>query len=333
MKEETGMQVRDGGALAIPQQAELATSQVAEMARAQIESQFAIAIRRPRNEDSAREKLLKDCQRPSFCAEEGGAIYRLPFKNDTGKPVEGLSIRFAEAAARAWGNLLVRSQVIFDDGKRRNVHITGTDLETNTTIEAEVLVDLVVLRKYPDDTRELLGVRTNSKGQQNYIYPADERESAQLTASATSKGLRGVILRLIPGWLQDECIDEIYATMATKDAEDPDAARHKLLDAFADVGVTAEQVAQYVGHGLGSLVPAELKDLRALYVAIRDGETTWQAVLASKGQAEDSEPKATLKDKVDAKRKKADPEPKPAEVVNSKTGEVTTPPTRQPWED
>ena len=78
----------------------------------------------------------------------------------------------------------------------------------------------------------------------------------------------------------------IAQTLRDADAKDPDAARKKLLDAFSGVGVTPAQVKDYVAHD-GPIAPKELADLRGIYQAIRDGETTWRDVMdARQPQAE-----------------------------------------------
>ena len=55
-----------------------------------------------------REKLLKECHRPSFA---DVARYRKPI----GKGVEGLSIRFAEAALRLMKNITIQQTVVSED--------------------------------------------------------------------------------------------------------------------------------------------------------------------------------------------------------------------------
>jgi hypothetical protein len=53
------------------------------------------------------------------------------------------------------------------------------------------------------------------------------------------------------------------------------------------VGVTAAQLVEYLGHS-NVLNPTELEDLRGYYSGIKDGFTTWAAVVASKeGATED----------------------------------------------
>ena len=98
-----------------------------------------------------------------------------------------------------------------------------------------------------------------------------------------SKAMRTCALRLIPGDLVDEAMDLCRATASDHAAKDPDAARKELADGFAQLNVAATDLEKYLGHDLSKCSPAQLGDLRALYAAVRDGETTWAAVLEASG--------------------------------------------------
>jgi hypothetical protein len=127
--------------------------------------------------------------------------------------------------------------------------------------------------------------------------------------------MRTIGLRLIPGDIVDECMEAVIETQRNADAEDPDAAKRKLFDAFGQLGVRAEQIKEYLGHDAATLAPKELTELRALYAAIRDGEATWRDVMDTKegaaAEAKNGDGKATtLKDiaaKADKKKTAAGP--------------------------
>lgn len=307
--------------------AEVATTQAAELARAQVEAQFLVAMRRPRNEDLALQRMLRECKRPSFA---DVAMYSLPIG---GQRIEGLSIRFAEAASRAWGNIQTQQSITYDDGRKRIVRVVATDLESNTTYSGEAVIDLVVRRKNPGD-RVPISVQRNSRGEQSYLVQADERDAAMLTANAASKVMRTTLLRLIPGWVQDECKAQIEATARDNAAEDPDAQRRKIVAAFGDLSVPADQLTSFLGHDLGSASPAEIVELKRAYSAVRDGETSWTELLASKtGERAErkSDPNAALKAKLAAKKKKPEAaQPAAEEPHDPETGEV---PMREPGEE
>ena len=85
-----------------------------------------------------------------------------------------------------------------------------------------------------------------------------------------------------------QAIEQVRETARTKDAQDPDAAKRKLFDAFATVGVSAAQLTEYLGHA-NALSPAELEDLRGYFSGIKEGYTTWGAVVAAKEENKDDD--------------------------------------------
>ena len=78
-------------------------------------------------------------------------------------PIQGLSIRFAEAALRMAGNIDVQMQAVFDDEWKRIVRITVMDLETNFAYTSEATIDKTVERRDAKD-RQVLATRQNSEG-------------------------------------------------------------------------------------------------------------------------------------------------------------------------
>src|SRR5690242_15706526 len=90
---------------------ETAGTAAAAQAKALVEARYTVAIRFPRNEDEVRQKLLKECRRPSFAAV---AIYRKPI----GQGIEGPSIRFAETAMRLMKNITVETMTVYDDREK-----------------------------------------------------------------------------------------------------------------------------------------------------------------------------------------------------------------------
>src|SRR5262245_35832870 len=96
-----------------------ATAALVAKARADIEARWTMALHRPRNMDQVRAMLLKECRRPGFAEV---AIYHKP----VGDGVEGLSIRFAEAAARCYGNVAQDATQIYDDPDVRVMRVTAT---------------------------------------------------------------------------------------------------------------------------------------------------------------------------------------------------------------
>lgn len=256
---------------------ETASTVLAAQAKALVEARFTIALHQPRNIDTVRERLLRECARPSFAQV---AIYRKPI----GEGVEGPSIRFAEAALQAMGNLAIETPAIYDDAEKRILRVSVADMETNVVHSKDVTIQKRVERSKTYEGQVVIKTRINSKGKPVHLVEATDDEILNAENALVSKALRTTGLRLVPGWLIDECMTAVRATRRKGDAADPDAAKRKLLDAFLSVGVSAEQVKEWLGHPADLLSPAELEELRGIYTALKDGDATWREVMDAKWQ-------------------------------------------------
>jgi len=253
--------------------AETAAAAVAAQAQASVQARWIIAQKNPRDYADTRIRLLKDCDRPGFAE---AAIYHKP----VGKGVEGPSIRFAEAALRAMGNVLPETLVIFDTAEKRIIRVSVTDLETNVTYNKDVVIEKTVERSSVRDGQIVLGKRQNSQGRMTYIVQATEDDLLNKQAALESKALRGLALRLLPGDILDECMERVRITQSNRDAADPGAAGKRLADSFAALGVMPKDLAQYLGHDLDQSTPVEFTHLRAVYSTLKDGEATWPDYVA-----------------------------------------------------
>lgn len=269
------------GTTSITRANETSVAAVAAQAKAQVEARYIIALQRPRDFDTVRTRLLKECQRPGFA---DVARYAKPVGNNK---IEGPSIRFAEAALRCMGNVLPESMILWDSEDKRVLRVSATDLEANLTYSTDVVVEKTVERSHLKQGQQALGQRTNSYGKPVYIVRATEEDLLNKQNAQVSKALRTQALRLLPGDILEECMEQVLKTQNNRDAQDPDAAKKKLLDAFAKIGVMPNQVAEYLGHATEAVVPVELAELRAVYSAISEGETTWQAVMSTRKPAGD----------------------------------------------
>ena len=280
---------------------------MAAQQKAIVEARYKMALARPRDLDKVRQDMLKDAQRPSFA---NVAIYHKPI----GKGVEGPSIRFVEAAIRNMTNILTETATVSEDDERRVIRVAVSDLETNTYFSQDVTVTKTVERSKLPQGEKPIRMRTNSYGKPVYILHGTDDDILNKQNALISKAVRTLGLRLIPGDLVDEALWYVRQTMQKQDAQNPDAAKNRLVDAFSQLGVAVEQLKDYVGHELSSLSPSELQTLRAIYSAIKDGETSWKAVMDDKAE-KDAESKAAgakqapAAKKADTANKKVNPEP------------------------
>ena len=266
-------------------QHETASQAVASKARALVEARYIMALRNPRDLDVVREKLLKDCKRPSFAKV---ARYNKP----VGNGISGPSIRFAEAAIRCMTNINIDIVTVYDDREKRIVSVTVSDSEANTGYSQDVTIDKTVERKKPKPGDVVLRERKNSYGESVSLIEATEDDVLNKQNALISKALRTQGLRLIPGDLIEEAMYYVIQTQKNEDAKDPDSAKFSLFDNFAEIGIRVEQIKEFLGHEGDKLTPKELTDLRGLYAAIRDGEATWNAAIDKK------KPKAETPDDV-----------------------------------
>lgn len=284
-------------------QHETASVAIAAAAKATIEARYIIAMKRPRDLDVVRQKLLKECERPGFAE---AAIFRKPlgskFNDETGKwekqYAEGLSVRFAEAAKRCLTNIYWSAVSIYDDQEKSVVRVTVMDLESNDTGETDIHVSKTVERSKLKEGQRPLAERVNSGGKKVYVVPATDDEILNKVNALISKAFRNNLLRIVPGDIQDECEEKCRATQADRDKKDPGAAKKKLFDAFAGIGVMPDALKEYLGHP-NDLAPSELAELRAIFSAIRDGETTWAAIVDAKSPAEGTEKNGAAQKKVE----------------------------------
>jgi hypothetical protein len=253
---------------------ETAAEVLGAQAKATINARYIVAERRPRDADAVRQKMMRECERTSFA---DSALYEKPVG---GKKIKGLSVRFAEAVARVYGNLLIDPAIVYDDSAKRIVRVTATDLETNITYSKDLLIEKTVERRQTKPGQQILGSRLNSYGDTVYLVEATEDDLLTKEAAQMAKARRQLILMLVPGDLQDECLTAINGTISKKIAQDPDAEKKRILDAFDDIGIRVEQIKKYLDvDDLSTLTPKDLIALRGVYTAIRDGETNWREVM------------------------------------------------------
>ncbi len=289
---------------------ELAASASAAQAKAEIECAFAMAFRRRRNIEDVRADLMKACQRPAFAET---AEYAKPIGN---QKIKGPSIRFVETALQSLGNVRTATTITFEDERIRVIQVSVTDLENNNGYTLGATIEKTVERKFAKD-RQVIATRENSKGEPVYVVVATEDEMSTKQGAIASKLIRTCGLRLIPKDIIDEAMDAARTTRQ-KSAGDPDAAKKKIFSAFSSLGIKPSEVEQFLGKPAAQILPADVDTLRAVYVAIKEGDATWADYMADADPA----PKAkTLEEKLKAKQSE---KPAEAEIVDGDPAEDLT---------
>ena len=302
--------VRTGfGTTELDHRRETQSTAMAERAKAEVQARFIMAMQRPRDIDDFRVRLLKHCDRKGFAMQ---AEYSKPVG---GKPIKVPSIRFVETALQEYGNNNPAAICVYEDDNRRVMRVTMTEYERNLTWDLDVVVEKFVERKQPKDA-EIIGQRTNSYGDTVYRVRATEDDLSNKIASAVSKASRNLGLRILPADIVAEAMEICRETRAKDVAENPDAARHRITDAFAELGVTPANLTDYLGVSVGQASPSDLDELRVVYTSIRDGEARWADLLeakrAERNETDPSKKAASaaekLRGKIAARNGKANPE-------------------------
>ncbi len=285
--------ITDLASAVVPERRDVAAFAAAEGAKALVQGRIIMAMKRPRDIDDVRRRLLNDCKRPRFAE---AARYSKPMG---GGSVKGWSIRFAESVVRHMGNIDCRASIIAQDDEHTVLRFDAIDLETNAGFGGEIVIDKTVERKRMRSGEVALKVRTNSRGEPTYVVRANEDDMQTKLASAVSKGIRTFALRLVPADILEECYDVILAGPK----EDPAAARKRIVDSFTALGVGPEAIKKIVGvKDLTLMTAAQLQMLREMYTAIREGDMSVEEVMST-----DAEVIKSASEKLRDKLKKKEP--------------------------
>jgi hypothetical protein len=290
--------------------------------KTQLEAAMVLADRKPRRIDVFRLRMLEDCKDPIFAE---AALYNKPVGKKK-NPVTGtweeqfavnFSVRFIEAALQAFGNFRVFEWLTYEDDKRARIHVAVIDVEQNNGYGTDRMVEKVVERKNPQG-RTIRGQRPNSFGDMVYLVDATADEFRNLYGAERSKLRRDNGQRILPFHILAQCREQIDKTVKDEHAKHPETVRDKLRDAFYSVGVSPQQLEDYLGHPLGQLNDAEMIALRAIYSGIKEGESTWADIERLKAEPAEGESGETpdpqkkpgkLKDRLMKGEKPVDPGP------------------------
>jgi len=257
MEQQKSLQASDPAAVA-----------AAEAVKARIQSAYQMAIFRPRSEAGARQKILDACKNKTFAE---AAEYSKPVG---GSAIKGPSIRFAELALREWGNVIVETQMLYEDMATRRVKVSVLDLETNASFGRDITISKTVERANASG-REVVGQRTNTSGKAVYIVKATDDAIANKESAQISKVVRNEGLRLIPADIVEEAMDEVHRTLKSATSKDLKTERKKVADAFLTLGVPVDEIESYLGRSIERATDDDIVNLRSVYNTIKSGESKW----------------------------------------------------------
>lgn len=225
------------------------------------ETMASVAVQRPRDEQAVITGALKELE---LVPEEAGkAYYSIPYKerqpdgSTKTVKVEGPSVKAAMALARRWGNCTTGARVLNEDAEGFDVEGFFIDLETNFRITRPQRVS-----KW---------FKPRAGGQQ--LLSVDRQLMA--VQSGASKAIRNACLAALPAYLVAAYDKKARAIVGGKlDAPADKKTVDAVLAAFLKLKVTKEQLEAHVELKVEQWTGTEVADLRGLWNAINDGQTT-----------------------------------------------------------
>ena len=254
----------------------------AETSKQRIQAAYLVAINKPRDIESVRTNALKLCSIAKF------AEQFVSYKPIGKTRVAVDSIRAMEGLASVYGNIQTDYQVTYDDENTHREKCFVTDLETNMTYSDEFTLKKTVERKTKID-REVVGERTNTRGEIVYIVKATEDEMLVKINAMKSKVMRNLLHRVIQPWLIEECRERAQETIRNGIKSNPESEKRKIIDAFSEIGVATSDLAKYIGHPLSAITQAEIFDLRKVYSSVKSGDASFWEFLKNKTESENEE--------------------------------------------
>lgn len=227
---------RQSGLVAVDQQ----------RAIAEVQARIVVAHHNRRDPVRAADDILNHCTRVTLAEK---ALYHYA---RGGTDIEGPSIRLAEVLIQCWGNLQCGVAEVARHEDYSECIAYAWDLQSNT------FVDLKFQVRHWRDTR------------QGGYKITDERDIYEAMMNQGARRKRACILSVVPGDIVEAAVDQCKRTLIAKADTSPEAVK-KLVDAFAELGVSQQQIEARIQRRLEAIRPAQVVTLRSVYNSIKDG--------------------------------------------------------------
>jgi len=215
-----------------------------ERAIAEAQGQLTLAKKFPRSMTGAMTEFLESCKSPEFAAT---AFYSVPNRGS------GPSIRFAEEAARCYGNFQYGHRELSRSEGKSEVEVYAWDMQNNNYSKRQITV---------------LHVRDTRDGPKKLV---DQADIDNRIANVASKQMRGRILALMPKHLVAAGQEACKRTLAGGGEKPLSDRIVAMVQAFARFGVTKLHLESYLRHGVDNTTVDELADLMGIFNAIKEG--------------------------------------------------------------
>jgi hypothetical protein len=218
----------------------------AQRAIAEVQARMIIARANPRDPIRSMERILNDCTRPTLADH---AVYQYA---RGGTDIRGPTIRLAEAIAQRWGNIASGIKELSRAGEYSECVAYAWDLESG----------------YYDERQFQVRHWRDTKGGGYQLH--DERDIYELIANFGQRRKRAVLLTVIPGDVTEAALEQCERTMEASADVSPEGIK-KLVDAFAEFGVTQPQIEARIQRRLDAIRPAQVVMLRKVFASLKDG--------------------------------------------------------------
>jgi hypothetical protein len=210
-----------------------------------VQARMIIARSNPRDQLKCTDIILQDCTRLTLAETALYAYAR------GGTDISGPSIRLMETIARRWGNIESGIKEVARHQGYSECVAYAWDLEVNYYDGREFIV------RHWRDTRRGGGALT------------DERDIYETIMSMGQRRKRACLQTVIPGDVIEAAVQQCEETLHATATTSPEAIK-KMVDAFAEFGVTKEQIEARCQRRIEAIRPAQLVGLRRIYTSLRD---------------------------------------------------------------
>lgn len=225
---------------------------IESMRRAEVDSQVAIAKRFPRNNDMVRKEIHREVTYDQETAE--ACFYSLP---RAGKTITGASVRMAEIARQAYGNVSVgfRTLAVVADGANPHVIVQAVAYDKEKNAEITIEKRRRITKKRNKDS-------------------VDEDDINLATNACAAIAKRDAIFEIIPRtWIKSAL--DAAKKVAVGDMKSLVSRRNKMVDSFSKMGITPDRILAVLEKpSMDEVDLSDMETLVGLYTAIKDGQTS-----------------------------------------------------------
>lgn len=258
------------------------SSMLEALNRSEVDMQISTAKAYPRDIKQVLNKIQTLATMDRETAEDCFYVLRRKAANGGDSVIEGLSVRMAEIIAGSWGNLRVQARIIGNDGRTITAQAVCHDLESNLAVSVEV-------------KRRITGKNGQTFSEDMQVVTGN---------AACAIAFRNAVLKVVPKAITKTIINNVRS-VALGQSIDLETSRQNIIQYFAKLGVTEEQLFDYLEiKNLSEIDTEKVFELRATANAIKEGTTTVQETFVK--PMEEKKAAAEAKAKSEAAKKRAE---------------------------